>query len=62
MKDVRNPFRLQTAESIDSDADFLRLFGDETQVVPPLMAVAVAGDADNTKGRSLAWVDALTLQ
>ncbi len=27
MKDVRNPFRLQTAESIDSDGDFLRLFG-----------------------------------
>lgn len=27
MKDVRNPFRLQTAESIDSDADFIRLFG-----------------------------------
>jgi hypothetical protein len=27
VKDVRNPFRLQTAESIDSDADFLRLFG-----------------------------------
>lgn len=25
--DVRNPFRLQTAESIGSDADFLRLFG-----------------------------------
>lgn len=27
MRDVRNPFRLQTAESIDSDSDFLRLFG-----------------------------------
>ncbi len=27
MKDVRNPFRLQTAESIESEADFLRLFG-----------------------------------
>lgn len=27
MKDVRNPFRLQTAESIDSDSNFLRLFG-----------------------------------
>lgn len=27
MKDVRNPFRLQTAESIDSEGDFLRLFG-----------------------------------
>lgn len=27
MKDIRNPFRLQTAESIDSEGDFLRLFG-----------------------------------
>ena len=27
MMDVRNPVRLQTAESIGSDADFLRLFG-----------------------------------
>lgn len=27
MRDVRNPFRLQTAESIDSTPDFLRLFG-----------------------------------
>ena len=27
MKEVRNPFLLQTAESIDSDSDFLRLFG-----------------------------------
>jgi len=27
MKEVRNPFRLQTAESIDSEVDFLRLFG-----------------------------------
>lgn len=27
MKDLRNPFRLQAAEHIDSDTDFLRLFG-----------------------------------
>lgn len=27
MRDIRNPFRLQTAESIDSEGDFLRLFG-----------------------------------
>lgn len=57
-----SPLRQWAAEQRDVQADFLRLFGDETQVVPPLMAVAVAGDADNTKGRSLAWVDALTLQ
>ncbi len=27
MKDLRNPFRLQAAEHIDSDTDFLKLFG-----------------------------------
>ena len=27
MRGVRNPFRLTTAESIETDADFLRLFG-----------------------------------
>ena len=27
MRDIRNPFRLQYAESIETDADFLRLFG-----------------------------------
>ena len=27
MRDMRNPFRLQYAESIETDADFLRLFG-----------------------------------
>jgi len=27
MRDLRNPFRLQTAESIEADAEFLRLFG-----------------------------------
>ncbi|MDO9283618.1 MAG: DUF3047 domain-containing protein [Aquabacterium sp.] len=55
------PLRRWATEQRDVVADFLRLFGDETTVVPPLLAVAVAGDADNTRGRSLAWVDALTL-
>lgn len=27
MRDLRNPFRLQAAEHVESDADFLRLFG-----------------------------------
>lgn len=55
------PLRQWATEQRDVAADFLRLFGDEATVVPPLLAVAVAGDADNTKARSLAWVDALTL-
>lgn len=40
-------------------ADFLRAFGDEARAVPPLRAIAVGADADNTGGRSLAWIDAL---
>jgi hypothetical protein len=43
-------------ESRDVAADFLRAFGDETRSVPPLVAVIVAGDADNTGARSLAHV------
>lgn len=52
--------RWQT-EQRDVTADFLQLFGDEARQLPPLLAVAVAGDADNTKGYSLAWLKALRL-
>lgn len=44
------------AENRDVATDFLRAFGDETTTVPPLTAVIVAGDADNTGARSLAHV------
>jgi hypothetical protein len=40
-------------------ADFKRAFGDESATVPPVTAVIVAGDADNTQGASLAWLTAL---
>jgi Protein of unknown function (DUF3047) len=43
-------------------ADFLRAFGDEATTVPPLLAVVVGADADNTGGRSLGWVDDLRLE
>ena len=41
--------------------DFLRAFGHETPVVPPLIALAVGADADNTGGSSLALVGDLQL-
>lgn len=41
--------------------DFLQAFGQETQVVPPLIALAVGADADNTGGSSLALVGDLQL-
>ncbi len=48
-------------EKRDLDADFLRLFGDETDTVPPLLAIAIGGDADNTHGHSLAYLADLVL-
>lgn len=50
------------AESRDLRADFARAFGDESPTMPPLRAVALGADADNTGGRSLAYVAAPTLR
>ena len=41
--------------------DFLKLFGDESKVVPPLLAVVVGADADNTGGSSLGYIVDLAL-
>jgi hypothetical protein len=41
--------------------DFLRSFGAETDTVPPLLAIAVGADSDNTGGSSLAYVGDITL-
>ena len=43
-------------ERRDVAADFLTLFGDESGSAPPVIGVAVGADADNTQGRSLAFV------
>lgn len=49
-------------EQRDIAADFVRLFGAESAAVPPLLGVAIGADADNTGGRSLAFVADLVLQ
>lgn len=55
------PLRSWVSEERDIAADFLRLFGDETKLLPPLVGVLVGADADNTQGRSLAWLGMITL-
>ncbi len=50
------------AERRDLAADFTRLFGDECDVVPPVIGVAVGADADNTQSRSIAYVSRLVLE
>lgn len=46
-------------ESRDIAADFRRAFGEESSEVPPLSAVIVGGDADNTGNHTVAHVAAL---
>lgn len=43
----------------DLEADFLRAFGDESRTVPPMVALAIGADSDNSGGRSLAWLSPL---
>ncbi|MBP6899639.1 MAG: DUF3047 domain-containing protein [Burkholderiaceae bacterium] len=50
------------SERRDIVADYLRLFGDETETVPPLIGIGVGADADNTQGRSLGHLGGLVLE
>ena len=61
LRGVGAPLLTWVSEQRDIAADFLRLFGDETKLLPPLVGIAVGADADNTLGRSLAWLRTITL-
>jgi len=62
LRGQESPAHAWVGERRDIDADFKQLFGDESDVVPPVIGVGVGADADNTKGRSLAHVGTLQLQ
>lgn len=49
-------------ETHDLAADFQRAFGDEAQEVPPLTAIVVGADTDNTGSHSIGHVSELRLQ
>lgn len=55
------PLKTWTQHTRDLRADFLRSFGAVTDEVPPLLAIAVGADADNTASSSLAYVGDLQL-
>src|SRR5574337_229509 len=55
------PLKTWFDERRDIRADFLRLFGDETQQVPPVIGVGVMADSDNTHAHSLAYVADIAL-
>jgi len=62
LRAAESPLGTWQAEQRDLRADFLRAFGDETSTVPPLVAVLVGADADNTGGHGLGWVQDLMLR
>lgn len=58
---ANGPLQHWVSHSRDLNADFLRSFGAESSTVPPLMAILVGADADNTGGTSLAYVGDVSL-
>ena len=43
-------------------ADYLKLFADESQSVPPIVGIAIGADSDNTHTRSLGYVSWIELE
>ena len=43
-------------------ADFLKAFGSDTDTVPPLVAIVVGADSDNTGGASLGYIGDITMK
>ena len=56
------PMQQWRQEQRDLRADFMQLFGSEATAVPPLLAIMVSADADNTHGHSLALLSGMVLQ
>ena len=53
LRGAGDPLQRWAQERRDIAADFLRLFGADTNRLPPLVGVAVGADADNTRLHSL---------
>ena len=58
---ANSPLQHWVSHSRDVRADFLNSFGTESSTVPPLMAIVVGADADNTGETSLAYVGDVSL-
>lgn len=56
LNQAQTPLKTWVAHERDVRADFLKAFGSESPEVPPVSAVIVGADADNTQGASLGYV------
>jgi hypothetical protein len=62
LRGAGEPLQQWQQEQRDLRADFLKLFGDESSTVPPLLSVAVSADSDNTHRHTLALLSDLVLR
>jgi hypothetical protein len=62
LRGIGEPLQAWQQEVRDLPSDFQRLFGEESAVTPPLRAVVIAADADNTGGHSIAHLRGLDLR
>jgi len=62
LRGTGEPLQQWRREQRDLRADFLKLFGDESSTVPPLLSVAVSADSDNTHRHTLALLSDLVLR
>ena len=62
LRGTGEPLQQWRQEQRDLRADFLKLFGDESSTVPPLLSVAVSADSDNTHRHTLALLSDLVLR
>ena len=60
LNSAATPLAKWVTHSRDLRVDFLHSFGGETDTVPPLLAIVVGADADNTHDASLAYVGDVT--
>ena len=56
-----SPLQQWVSHTRDLRADFLKAFGAETDTVPPLLAIVVGADSDNTGQSSLGYVGDISL-
>jgi hypothetical protein len=61
LNSASTPLQQWVTHTRDLRADFLRSFGAESDTVPPLLAIVVGADADNTAGSGLAYVGDVSL-
>ena len=59
---VATPLKTWRSHQRNISVDFLKAFGNETNVLPPITAIIVGADSDNTQDTSLGYVGDILLQ